>query len=493
MTTTTSPVQLPEQQDLIAGQRRLPATRPGGWLTHPDTGARITQIRQTSSQDVNIALAAASEVHRRGDWATADKAVRATLLHAFADALEPLTEQIAVADAVDSGIPIAVTRLFAAGLSDIVRGAVNQLQSADLDIELPGTVGPVRRLYAPWGPAAVIAPFNSPSFTAVKKSAYALAAGAPVVVKPSSSAPSGPNLVATAIQSVLEHHSMPAALFQLLHGGSQIGNALSIDPRIRAISFTGGRVTGVHVARAAAPEMKALQLELGSNNPVIVRSDADVDRTADALVAGFTKLNGQWCESPGAVFAARAVHDRLLDALLDRLSALRAGSCLDPSTQFGPQSSRQQRDDVTSAVSRLEASGGTALSSTPAPDIAGWYVPPVVIVGADPTATVEEIFGPVLTLHPTDSDEQSLELANRRAGGLAGYVFSADEEAAMALGARLDDGEIKVNGTSLLDLSPSSTQAFWGGSGVGGHGNAELLRFFTGAKIVGVDDPSLPL
>jgi betaine-aldehyde dehydrogenase len=232
-----------------------------------------------------------------------------------------------------------------------------------------------------------------------------------------------------------------------------------------------------------------LVLECGSNNPAIVRADADVKRTAYALVAGFTKLNGQWCERPGTVFVHTTLHDVLVESLLDRIARLQPGSCLDIDTTFGPQANRGQAEAVDGAVRRLEARGATA--HTPFADrlSKGCFRGPTVITGADPADTIDEIFGPVLVVHPVADDALALELASDLEGGLAAYVFTSDIDAGVALGRRIAAGEVKINGTSVLDLSPDSAQSFWTGSGIGGHGNAELLRFFTGSRIVGLDLP----
>jgi phenylacetaldehyde dehydrogenase len=115
------------------------------------------------------------------------------------------------------------------------------------------------------------------------------------------------------------------------------------------------------------------------------------------------------------------------------------------------------------------------------------------VVGADPAACVDELFGPVVTVHPVDDDEAAVTTANDTPFGLAGYVFSTDLDAAQALGRRIRFGEVKINGTSVIDLTPTSTQSFWGLSGVGGHGNAEVFRMFTGSQIVGVDHTDVPI
>ena len=404
----------------------------------------------------------------------------------IANVLDEHIEPFAVADAETSGVPISVTRIFAGGFGDIVRGAAEHLLRTPQRIELPGAVGPVLLYRLAWGPAAVIAPFNAPGFVAVKKTAYALAAGCPVILKPSEWGSKSADLLAELMSSVLEDAGLPTGVFQLLHGGSAVGSALAADPRIRALSFTGSQTVGQSIAKSAANDMKALELELGSNNPVIVRADADIEATAETLAA---KLNGQWCESPRTVFVPQKLLTSLSDAVLDNWRAIRIGHSLDVSTEFGPQGHFAQRARVENALRKLEAEGAEVTRSSQLPDLKGLFVAPAIVRGASLSNTVEEIFGPVLVMHPVSSDTEALEEANSLKAGLAGYVFSADTEAAMLLGARMACGEVKVNTASLLDLTQNSTQSFWGPSGIGGHGNAELLSFFLGQRIVGSDDP----
>ena len=479
---------LPSQRDLVDCEW-IDAPLDGVPLVDPDSGLELARSATSTAEVVERAIAAAARDHAAGGWA--DRAVdeRAALLLDLANRLEPLRDAFAFADAFDSGVPISVTMMFAAALPDIVRDAAAHAQTLMRERVLPSAGGDAHLLRVPWGPAAILAPFNAPGFTAVKKTAYALAAGCPVLMKPSQHSPHAAGLLAAAMAESITAHDAPRALFQLLHGEAEVGATLASDRRIRCLTFTGSRQAGRSVAVAAAHDLKAVQLECGSNNPAIVRADADVEATAEAIVHGFTKLNGQWCERPDTVFVAAPLHDALLDALLAAISRLRPGSCLDPATTFGPQANRQQADAVAADVRRLETLGATAHTAFTDFPSRGCFVRPVVITGARPTDTIAEIFGPVLVLHAVVDDEQALEFAARLDGGLAAYIFTADVDAGVALGAHVAAGEVKINGASVLDLSPKSTQSFWSGSGIGGHGNADLLRFFTGTRIVGPDLP----
>jgi betaine-aldehyde dehydrogenase len=485
---------LPEQIDHIDGERRQPTgVLDGASLCDPSTTDLLQPRRATSPGEVDRAIAASARVHRDGVWADLDADTRVGWLERIASELDAMLDStgdaVAVAESTGSGVPIAITRMFAGSLAGAFRGAIAQLQTGWTRTELPGPVRPVELLRLPWGPAAILVPWNAPAAMAAGKVAMALAAGCPVLLKPPEWSPLGCNLLADAIHRV----GLPAGTFQMVHGGPAAGAALTGDARVKVVSYTGSLAAGRAIARAAAEHFTALQLELGGNNPAIVRSDADIEATAAALASGIVKLNGQWCEAPGKVLVARERHDELVDALREHLGRWRIGHHLDDDTQVGPLSHEAHRTRLDAQMVALEAIGGEQLFAGELPDLPGWFWSPRLVVGADPSACVDELFGPVVTVHPVADDGAAVTAANDTPFGLAGYVFSTDLDAAQALGRRIRFGEVKINGTSVIDLTPTSTQSFWGLSGIGGHGNAEVFRSFTGSQIVGVDHTDVPI
>lgn len=483
---------LPGQQDLVNGAWVEPLLD-GAPLCHPDTGRVFARAATTRSRVLGTAMGTAerdSPVHRRDPF---PMSARVELLTDLADRLADQVEPIALADAIDSGVPIAVTRLFARGLPDVVHAAIARSQDYPWDRALRTPAGDARLLTLPWGPAVVLAPFNAPAFTAVKKSAFAIAAGCPVVLKPSPHAPHSASLLAALIQAVIADQGAPTSTFQLVHGDHRIGRRLARDRRIRCLTFTGSRAGGRAVAASASVDLKPMQLECGSNNPVIVRADASIEQTADALVSGFTKLNGQWCERPATAFVAGAIHDQLVEALIARIRRLRIGSCLDPEVEFGPQANAIQTERLDAAILDLERRGARIIRPIDVARGDGYLRAPVIITDVDPNLTKDELFGPTLVVHRVRDDVRALGLIHRLETGLAGYVFTEDPDAGIEIGSVLPVGEVKINGTSVLDLHPDSEQGFWGGSGVGSHGDAALLRFFTGTRIVGPELAGRPL
>lgn len=452
----------------------------------PNTGTQLPAARETSAAQLERAVAAATVAHADGSWFGLPHAERMRILERFAAGLDERGAEIARLDALDSGVPISVTQLFGAGNGATVRDAIGHALAAAAPA-LAAAHAEVRVHRIPWGPTALITPWNAPSAMVVKKMAYALAAGAPVVVKPSSAAPHSAELIAEAAAEA----GFPAGTWSLVRGGAALGQALSEDARIPAISMTGSTPVGRDIAVRSAARFARLQLELGANNPAIVRADADIEATAAALIAGAWKLSGQWCEAPRRVYVDERVHSALLAALTAASASWRIGSSLDPDTQLGPVAFPERRDELLAQREELLAAGARLVAEGEVP-AAGCFVPPSILDGngAEPE---REVFGPILLVTAVASDEAALAAASRGHVGLAAYVFTADETAGRELGLRLPAGEVKLNGTSVLDMAPGSEQSFFGGSGLGGHGDARLLEFFTGARVVGADRPGMPL
>jgi phenylacetaldehyde dehydrogenase len=467
--------------ELVDGQLAAPAGPPAAELEDPNDGRALGTLHASTAARVEAALATAAS----STWSQRGLDERAAALEALADALDARASEIALAEAIDTGVPIAVTEAIAGSLGGTIRGAVATARAAGEERLLPAGGRRVELLRRPWGPAALLAPWNAPAPVAVSKLAHALIAGCPAILKPSEHAPQAAGLIARAAVEA----GLPADALAVVHGGPPVALQLAADRRVAVVSLTGGLAAGRAVAAAAIERMAALQLELGASNPALVCDDADIAAAAAALAAGATKLNGQWCEAPRRVFVHARRHDELLDALRGELAALPIGSSLERSTALGPLARRAHRDRVLAQVRSL---GGAPVSAGEAPQ-AGAFLAPTLVPGLAPDAVGEEIFGPVLTLHPVAGDGIALAAANATGDGLAGYVFSADDERAFDLGRRLRAGEVRLGGTHLLDLAPGSAQSFWGTSGIGGHGAREALEAYRGTRIVGVDDPALPI
>ncbi|GGN78660.1 aldehyde dehydrogenase family protein [Nocardia rhizosphaerihabitans] len=482
-------VTFPTPVNYIADEWCESATVGDAWNVDPNTRVPVHQQITTPPDDLERALRHAERSYDIGCWDEAARSARADILERVAEIIESRLEDIARTDSLTTGIPITVTRTIAAFLPARVRAAASDLVSTPRVTALAAGGRDVRLYQVPWGPAAILTPWNGPSFIPTIKIANAIAAGCPVILKPSEHAPASTQIIVECFVQA----GLPSGALQMVHGAGDIGAELCADPRIKVVSFTGGPGAGRAVARAGAEDFKVLQLELGGNNPVLVLDDADLDVTADGIVEGMTKFNGQWCEGPGKILAPHSLVDPLLEALTERISKLVVGHSLDPKVDIGPISNRAQFEALQGGIEKLRELGATIRQPAQMPELGGFFMSPTIASGADPAKATAELFGPVVSLHAVSSSEEALRIANANPSGLDAYVFGADTQRALDIGSKIIAGEVRINGAKLADLGEDSAQSFWGPSGIGGHGPAESVRVFCGHRVVGVDSPDLPL
>lgn len=486
MTTPSTPIQLPPLRDYIAGQFSEPAERLGVWLENPNTGQRLAEQRATSADGIELALQTAWETHQSGLWANMPIAERVDLLARLSAELEKRQERIAQLDALNTGVIIRFTSM----LNMIVTGAWHlangQLQSGWTHTTMPGpNDNPVHIYRKPWGPALLLIAWNAPAAFAAHKGASALAAGCPVILKPTEWAPYGCDIFGEAAQAA----GLPPGVFQIVHGGPEVGARLVADTRIKALSFTGGLEGGRAIAATCAPSFKPVQLEMGGNNPVIVFADADLDAAAAGIVSLMTALNGQWCRALGRLIVPAAKEAALLERVLDKLAQVKIGDSLDMASDMGPMIHSSHLARLRSQLEGLVAAGGMPHSSTPLPDLDGHFLAPTLVTGVPSAQAQDEIFGPIGTVHTYETEAEMLALANGTPYGLEAYIFAKDEEKAHQIGARIHAGEVKINGPSILSLGIMTPRPAWGLSGMNEEGTAETFQFFCNTRVVGVEGP----
>lgn len=476
---------LPAPLDYIDGAWQEPDQVADAWLCDANTGRRLLPQAASGIDAVRAAIGAAERVHRQGLWITAD---RAAYCDRIATHIEQYSERIAQADALTTGVLQSLTALFATVAAHAFRSAAAQLREDTNPAHLPGTHGPVHIHRVPLGPAAIIAPWNAPAVIAAHKAASALAAGCPVILKPSEWSPSSCELLTQAIAAA----DVPAGVFQLVHGAADVGSALVSDSRIRAVSFTGGLVGGRAVAAACAHDIKPVQLELGGINPLVVLPGADIQASAQGIVDGLITMGGQWCRAIGRVLIHDALVAPVLEAVLSRLANVRLGSSLAEDSQMGPLAHERHLHAVRTAVATLRERGGKVHQVTPAPSLSGWFFPPTLITNLDIGPAGDEIFGPVATVHPFTDTAEMLSLANASRYGLAAYVFGPADQCAI-VAPQLRAGVIKIGGVRLMGLHPLAPRPAWGLSGLGDEGTRETFAFFRGNRVVGSVEPQEPI
>ena len=443
-------------------------------ILNPATADEIASVPRASAADATRAVVAAQRGAR--DMAAMPAWRRYEILEAVAQCIEENQVPLGQLLCRENGKRIGETTSEIGVAARIFRGYAEEAKrifgrSFPLDA-IPGREKSLAiTLRQPLGVIGAIVPFNYPVELWSHKVAGGLAAGNAVITKTPEDCP----LAILEIARYMEEAGLPPGAHQVLTGGSDVGEALVRSPGVQMIAMTGSTAAGRRILEAAAPTLKKVHLELGGNDATIVCADADVARTAEALVAGrFTSGNGQICCAVKRVLVERALYEPLLEALVERTRKLRVGDPLDPQTHVGPLINRHGAERVEAQVAQAVRDGASVLTGGRRRDN---FYEPTILVGVTPgtPAFAEETFGPVLPLLPYDDFEAALGLANDSPFGLQAAIFTNDLRRVMRAYEVLDVGTVVVNHTTAVRVE---TLPFGGnkGSGNGREGIHDTLH-----------------
>ena len=470
-----------ELSNFVAGALSASASGRRFEVFEPAVGQLYASAPRSDARDVALAVEAAQNAFPA--WRDLPGSERAAWLNRIAALIERDLEIFAQAESRDTGKPLKLAREL-----DIPRAIANLRFFAAAAIQFASEAhvmeaGAVNyTLRQPHGVVAGISPWNLPLYLLTWKIAPALAAGNCVLAKPSEVTPLTAHLLA---ERCIEA-GLPSGVLNILHGlGSEVGQAIVMHPQVRALSFTGGTVTGKHIAASAAAQLKKLALELGGKNPTLVFADADFEIAVDGAVRAAFTNQGEICLCGSRVLIERSLYPAFRDAFVKRVQRLRLGDPLQADTDQGAIVSSAHLDKVLGAVARARELGGRILCGGERGRVAGtrcrdgWFMQPTVIEGLPPECETnqEEIFGPVATLLPFEDEADALRIANGTPYGLAATLWSRDIQRCHRVAARLESGLVWVNTWMLRDLRTPM-----GGvkqSGLGREGGLEAMRFFT--------------
>ena len=453
------------------------------WMNvlEPARGLRFGRVPLSGQADVDSAVAAARSAQPA--WGSLSHSDRADWLDKIADALEEKYEDIAALESRDTGKPISLARAV-----DAYRSVANFRFFAGLIRETHG--GQRERFEMedatnivvpkPVGVGALITPWNLPLYLLSWKVAPAIGMGNTVVCKPSELTP----MTADLLMETIHYVGLPAGVVNLVHGdGEGAGGPLTAHPDVDLVSFTGGTETGAKVAAAASPMFKKLSLELGGKNASIIFDDCDLEKTVGGVTRAAFLNQGQVCLCGSRILVQSGVYDEFLTAFVNSVEAMKIGDPSDESTQLGALISADHLAKVEGYVELAKEEGGKILTGgypclSKEFEHGNWLAPTVISgVSANARCATEEIFGPVVTIHRFDNEDEAIAIANNTRYGLAGSVWTSDLEKGRRVAENIDTGMVWVNTWLHRDL-----RVPFGGvkdSGVGREGGRWSLGFFS--------------
>lgn len=470
-------------QNFIDGEYQAPLN--GLYLDNyePATGKVYSWIPDSDATDVQQAVEAAEKAFPI--WSNMSAEKRSQILVKLSAGIEKRMDQFVQAESRDNGKPLTL-----AAHVDIPRAVSNfhffatailHTSSESHYMEGMGINYTTRK---PIGIVGCISPWNLPLYLFSWKISPALAAGNCVIAKPSEVTP----YTAYLLGEVAKEAGLPNGVLNILHGnGAKVGDAIVKHPKIKAISFTGGTKTGAYIAATAAPMFKKLSLELGGKNPNIIFADCDFDDMLSTTVRSSFANQGQICLCGSRIFIEKSLYPKFRDAFVEKVSRSKVSFPSDPEARLGAVVSEDHLNKILSYIELAKEEGGTVLTGgkrvqLAAPYDKGYYLEPTVIEGLayNCRTNQEEIFGPVVTITPFETEEEVLMMANSTEYGLAATVWTSNLKRAHRIADQLESGIVWVNAWLVRDLRTP-----FGGmkaSGVGREGGWEALRFFTEAK-----------
>ncbi|MHB8682553.1 MAG: aldehyde dehydrogenase family protein [Acidimicrobiales bacterium] len=433
----------------------------GAWVPSTGTGTLevvnsateevIGKIPEGTAEDVDKAVAAAAAAFPQ--WSTTSPDERSKTLLRVQEALAARTPDIATLISQELGMPFTLSNLIQVGLP-----VMNFANAAQLVLDFPfeEEVGNSLIVREPIGVVGCITPWNYPLHQIALKVAFALAAGCTVVLKPSEVTP----LNAFILAEILDEIDLPAGVFNLVTGvGPVVGEAIASHPKVDMVSFTGSTRAGRRVMELAAQTVKRVALELGGKSANVILEDADLESAIPAGVAACYLNSGQTCSALTRMLVPRSRLAEVEDLVVQTAETYTTGDPFDAATRLGPLVSAVQRDRVRGYINKGIEEGARLLTGGAEPPEGletGYYVRPTVFSDVRPDMTIaqEEIFGPVLSIIPYDTEDEAIEIANDTVYGLAGAVWAGDKAHAEQVARQLRTGQVDVNGGGFNPLAP---------------------------------------
>ncbi|HLX87223.1 MAG TPA: aldehyde dehydrogenase [Acidimicrobiales bacterium] len=468
----------------IGGEWVTPAGTGTIDVINPTTEEVAGRVPDTTEADIDKAVAIARQAFDSGPWPRMQPTERAAILTKVSQAIQAEMQPMAELIATEMGSPVAwgsMAQVFAPSM--ILDYYVGLAGSYAFDDLRPGLMGQVLVASEPVGVVAAIAPWNVPLFIAAAKLGPALVAGCTVVFKPAPETP----LDAFRLAELFEEAGLPKGVLSVVPAGREVGEHLVRHADVDKVSFTGSTVAGKKIGGICGEQLKRFSLELGGKSAAILLDDVNLDEALPMLLPNALMNNGEACIAQTRILAPRDRYQEVVDALVEKVSAMSVGDPLDPTVEVGPLVASRQRDRVEGYIKIGQEEGAKVAlgGGRPAGIDKGWFVEPTLFVDVDNSMRIaqEEIFGPVLAVIPYDGgDEQAVAVANDSSYGLCGSVWTGDPDRGLAVARGVRTGTYMLNSPIPIDFATP-----FGGykeSGLGREFGREGLELFLEQKSV---------